>query len=39
LEIPLTAEGELIALLRERGFEVTRDDNLINTLDGRTFNS
>jgi hypothetical protein len=38
LEIPLAAEGELIAALRERGFEVTRDDNLINTLDGRTFN-
>jgi hypothetical protein len=38
LEIPLAAEGELVAALRERGFEVTRDDALINTLDGRTFN-
>lgn len=37
LEIPLAAEGELIAALRARGFEVTRDDDLINTLDGRTF--
>lgn len=38
LEIPLAAEDELVAALRERGFEVTRDDDLINTLDGRTFN-
>jgi hypothetical protein len=38
LEIPLAAEGELVAALRERGFEVTRDDDLINTLGGRTFN-
>jgi hypothetical protein len=38
LEIPVAAEGELVAALRERGFEVTRDDDLINTLDGRTFN-
>jgi hypothetical protein len=37
LEIPLAAEGELIAVLRARGFEVTRNDDLINTLDGRTF--
>jgi hypothetical protein len=37
LEIPLAAEDELIATLRDRGFEVTRDDDLINTLDGRTF--
>lgn len=37
LEISLTAEGELIDALRARGFEVTRNDELINTLDGRTF--
>ncbi|GII22708.1 hypothetical protein Pme01_23050 [Planosporangium mesophilum] len=38
LEIPLAAEAELVAALRERGLEMTRDDDLINTLDGRTFN-
>jgi hypothetical protein len=38
LEIPLAAEDELVTALRERGFEVTRDDDLINALDGRTFN-
>jgi hypothetical protein len=32
-----TAEADLIAALRERGFTVTRDDELINTLDGQTF--
>ncbi|MBM2620262.1 hypothetical protein JIG36_32585 [Actinoplanes sp. LDG1-06] len=37
LDIPLTAENDLVAALRERGFEVTRDDDLINALDGRTF--
>lgn len=36
LEIPLTAEEELVAELRDRGYQVTRDDDLINTLDGRT---
>jgi hypothetical protein len=37
LEIPLAAEGEIVAALRKRGYEVTRDDELINTLDGGTF--
>ncbi|MBU2668271.1 hypothetical protein KOI35_32640 [Actinoplanes bogorensis] len=37
LEVPVSAEAELVAALRERGFEVTRDDELINTLDGRSF--
>ncbi|WP_422733385.1 hypothetical protein ACN26Y_21475 [Micromonospora sp. WMMD558] len=37
LEIPLTAEIELVAALQERGFEVTRDDDLINQLDGYAF--
>lgn len=37
-EIPLAAESELVAALRDCGYEVTRDDDLINTLDGRTFN-
>lgn len=37
LEIPLAAETELVAALRERGFEVTRDDDLINRLDGYAF--
>jgi hypothetical protein len=37
LEIPVAAEGELIAALQARGFAVTRDDDLINTLDGQTF--
>ncbi|SCE94616.1 hypothetical protein [Micromonospora saelicesensis] len=34
LEIPLDGEAELVAELRERGYEVTRDDDLINLLDG-----
>jgi hypothetical protein len=34
LEIPLAAEDELVAILRERGFEVTRDDDVINVLNG-----
>jgi hypothetical protein len=37
LEIPLACEAELVTALRERGFEVRRDDELINALDGRTF--
>jgi hypothetical protein len=37
LEIPLAAEAELVTALRERGFEVTRDDDLINALDGYSF--
>ncbi|MGW2626917.1 hypothetical protein [Micromonospora taraxaci] len=38
LEIPLDHETELVAELRRRGYEVTRDDELINVLDGRSFN-
>ncbi|MFF4875077.1 hypothetical protein [Micromonospora sp. NPDC000668] len=34
LEVPLDCETELVAELRERGYEVTRDDELINLLDG-----
>ncbi|MFI6265303.1 hypothetical protein [Micromonospora sp. NPDC051006] len=37
LEIPLAQEAELVAELRQRGYEVTRDDDLINVLDGRSF--
>lgn len=37
LEIPLDHEAELVADLRQRGYEVTRDDDLINVLDGRSF--
>jgi hypothetical protein len=37
LEIPLAVETELVTALRERGFEVTRDDDLINQLDGYAF--
>ena len=37
IEIPLDREAELVAELRERGYEVTRDDELINVLDGRGF--
>ena len=33
LEIPLDCEAEIVAALRERGFEVRRDDKLINILD------
>lgn len=38
LEIPAEREGELVAELRARGYTVTRDDVLINVLDGRSFN-
>ncbi|MFI7609565.1 hypothetical protein ACIBTV_31240 [Micromonospora sp. NPDC049366] len=38
LEVPIDHESELVAELRERGYEVTRDDELINVLDGRGFN-
>lgn len=38
LEIPLAYEAELVAALRDRSFEVSRDDDLINLLDGRGFN-
>lgn len=34
LEIPLEREAELVAELRQRGYEVSRDDELINVLDG-----
>ncbi|MCW3843699.1 hypothetical protein ONA70_26710 [Micromonospora yasonensis] len=34
LKAPLDCEAELVAVLCERGFEVTRDDDLINLLDG-----
>ncbi|WP_433260925.1 hypothetical protein ACQPWR_18680 [Micromonospora vinacea] len=34
LEIPLAGEGELLAELRQRGYEVSRDDELINQLGG-----
>ena len=37
LEIPLDREAELVAELRQRGYEVSRDDELINVLDGRSF--
>lgn len=37
LELPLAAENELVEALLERGFEVTRDDALINELDGYAF--
>ncbi|MFE9914089.1 hypothetical protein ACFYPG_02935 [Micromonospora sp. NPDC005553] len=39
LEIPLECEAELIAELRQRGYEVTRDDELINLLDGVNLDS
>ncbi|SCG41034.1 hypothetical protein [Micromonospora humi] len=35
LEIPLDREDELVAELRGRGYQVTRDDDLVNLLDGR----
>ncbi|WP_434740276.1 hypothetical protein [Micromonospora sp. SH-82] len=37
LEIPLSSETELVAELRRRGYQVHRDDELINVLDGRSF--
>ncbi|SIM87046.1 hypothetical protein [Micromonospora cremea] len=37
LEIPLRHESDLVAQLREHGFEISRDDDLINLLDGRSF--
>jgi len=39
LEIPLECEAGLVAELRERGYEVTRDDELINLLDGFSLGS
>jgi hypothetical protein len=37
LEVPLECEAEMVAELRARQFEVNRDE-LINVLDGRSFN-
>ncbi|MDT0532318.1 hypothetical protein RM555_25280 [Micromonospora sp. DSM 115977] len=37
LELSLAAEHDLLDALRERGFEVTRDDDLINELDAYDF--
>ncbi|MGC5334954.1 hypothetical protein [Micromonospora sp. DT62] len=37
LKFPLAAERDLLTALRERGFEVTRDDDLINKLDAYDF--
>ncbi|MEU8405657.1 hypothetical protein AB0C19_05595 [Micromonospora sp. NPDC048842] len=34
LDVPTDSEAELVAELRGRGYEVTRDDELINLLDG-----
>ncbi|MEU8298935.1 hypothetical protein AB0C04_16825 [Micromonospora sp. NPDC048909] len=39
LEIPLDCEAELVAELRGRGYEVIRDDDLINLLDGFSLGS
>ena len=39
LEIPLDGEAELVAELRERGYAVSRDDKLINLLDGHSLGS
>ena len=39
LEVPLDGEAALVAELRERGYEVTRDDDLINLLDGLNLGS
>ena len=35
----LDCDGELLAKLRESGYEVTCDDEIINVLDGRGFRS
>ncbi|WP_026453288.1 hypothetical protein [Saccharomonospora iraqiensis] len=37
LEIPVEYEDAFVAELRAHGFSVTRDDNVINLLDGRGF--
>ncbi|MGN9810217.1 hypothetical protein ACTMSW_12775 [Micromonospora sp. BQ11] len=39
LEVPLDREAEVVAELRRRGYEVTRDDDLINLLDGVSLGS
>ncbi|GAB4106566.1 hypothetical protein GCM10028790_55850 [Micromonospora taraxaci] len=37
LEIPLSDVAELVAELRRHGYEMQRDGELINVLDGRSF--
>ncbi|GIF48219.1 hypothetical protein DFJ67_3494 [Asanoa ferruginea] len=37
LEIPVSREAEIVAVLWEHGYELTRDDELIQILDGGTF--
>lgn len=37
-DIPLDAESQVRDALQGLGYTLTRDDNLINVLDGRTFN-
>ncbi|MEU1245529.1 hypothetical protein [Micromonospora arida] len=39
LDVPIDCEAELVAELRERGYEVSRDDDLINLLDGFSLGS
>ncbi|MFI1996072.1 hypothetical protein [Actinoplanes sp. NPDC020271] len=36
LEIPVSAEHGIVAALRKRGYDVRRDDELVNVLDGAT---
>lgn len=38
LYLPDDREQEIVGALCDEGYTVTRDDNLINVLDGRTFN-
>jgi hypothetical protein len=38
LDVPLDMESSIVQALSRLGFDLTRDDNLINVLDGRTFN-
>jgi hypothetical protein len=37
-DIPVVEEPKILHALQERGYHVKRDENLINVLDGRTFN-
>jgi hypothetical protein len=37
-DIPVTEEPKIVHALEARGYRVNRDENLINVLDGRTFN-
>ncbi|MEV4719871.1 hypothetical protein AB0J94_21945 [Micromonospora noduli] len=39
LDVPTDSEAELVAELRARGYEVSRDDELINLLDGFSLGS